>query len=69
MDLLLGILARNWQLKAAAFAIALLLWIVVRLDSANRQSIPARVEDAETPVRTASSSNVSWEASPGDSDG
>lgn len=48
MDLLLGLLARNWQLKAAAFAIALLLWIVVRLDSANRQSIPARVEIENT---------------------
>lgn len=43
MELLPGFLARNWQLKLAAFAIAMLLWVVVRLDSANRQSIPARV--------------------------
>ncbi len=48
MDLLPGILARNWQLKLAAFAIALLLWIVVRLDSANQQSIPARVQIENT---------------------
>jgi YbbR domain-containing protein len=48
MDLLPGILARNWQLKLAAFAIALLLWIVVRLDSANRQSIPAQVQIENT---------------------
>ena len=48
MDLLPGILARNWQLKLAAFAIALMLWIVVRLDSANRQSIPAQVQIENT---------------------
>lgn len=48
MDLLPGFVSRNWQLKLAALAIALLLWIVVRLDSANRQSIPARVEIENT---------------------
>lgn len=48
MDILPGILTRNWQLKLAAFAIAVLLWIVVRLDSANRQSIPAQVQIENT---------------------
>lgn len=43
MGLLPGVLSRNWQLKLSAFAIAVLLWVTVRIDSANRQSIPARV--------------------------
>ena len=43
MGIVPGILSYNWQLKLAAFSIALLLWGLVRVDSANRQSIPARV--------------------------
>ena len=44
MGIVPGILSYNWQLKLAAFSIALLLWGLVRVDSANRQSIPARVQ-------------------------
>jgi YbbR domain-containing protein len=44
MGLIPGVLSRNWQQKLSAFAIALLLWVTVRVDSANRQSIPARVD-------------------------
>jgi len=44
MGLIPGVLSRNWQLKLSAFAIALLLWVTVRVDSANRQSIPAQVQ-------------------------
>jgi hypothetical protein len=43
MGLIPGLLSRNWQLKLSAFAIALLLWVTVRVDSANRQSIPAEI--------------------------
>lgn len=48
MDLVPGILTHNWQLKLAAFAIAVLLWVVVRVDSANQQSIPAAIQIENT---------------------
>lgn len=42
-----SILARNWSLKLAALALAILLWLLLRVEDANRQEIsdiPVEVE-------------------------
>ncbi|MFC1661680.1 YbbR-like domain-containing protein [Gemmatimonadota bacterium] len=47
MKLFPEILARNWQLKVSAFALAVLLWTFPRLESQNRQileDVPVRVQ-------------------------
>lgn len=40
MRIVPAFLARNWSLKLAALALAVLLWTVVRVDAPTRQSVP-----------------------------
>ncbi len=39
-----GMLVRNWQLKLAALALALMLWVVVSAEQTSSQWIPVPVE-------------------------
>ena len=36
-----GILTRNWTLKLVAIVLAVLLWLIVRVEAPDRQSIPS----------------------------
>lgn len=46
-------LTRNWQLKLAAFALAVLLWVVVSAEQVTSEWLPATVEvDIRDPDRT-----------------